>query len=196
MLFHVYLHTKREGLRTIVHGDDYCTAGTSKSLDWFQKALEAKYQIKTQRIGQGPGKVLEGQVLNRVVRMTSRGYELEADLRHAELVVEQLGLKASKGVSTPGRREDKPEGEQEGHESEKELTNNEATLFRGIAARCNYLAFDRPDMQYAAKEICREMSKPTNRALDRLERLGRYLKQCPRLVRQFDQQTEQETMEI
>ena len=28
-----------------------------------------------------------------------------------------------------------------------EITGSDATRFRGVAARCNYLAFDRPDIQ-------------------------------------------------
>jgi hypothetical protein len=68
----------------------------------MQAVLAKKYEIKTQRIGQGKGKTAEGQVLNRVVRRTSAGFELEADLRHAELIVEQLGLQDAKEVSTPG----------------------------------------------------------------------------------------------
>ena len=41
-------------------------------------------------------------MLNRVVRLTKDGREVEADLRHAELIVETLGLKDAKAVSTPG----------------------------------------------------------------------------------------------
>ena len=33
---------------------------------------------------------------------TDSGWELEADLRHAELIVEQLGLTGGKGVNTAG----------------------------------------------------------------------------------------------
>ena len=40
-------------------------------------------------------RLAEGQVLNRVVRWTPEGYELEADLRHAELIIEQLELENS-----------------------------------------------------------------------------------------------------
>ena len=46
--------------------------------------------------------MVEGQVLNRVIRRTDHGYELEADLRHAELIVEQLDLQSCKAVATPG----------------------------------------------------------------------------------------------
>ena len=94
----------------------------------------------------------EGQVLNRVVRHTPQGFELEADLRHAELIVEQLDLETSKFVVMPGVDTevtcavwtDEPEGE--------ELAPEFATKCRAIAARCNDLQPDRPDIQYAVKE--------------------------------------------
>ena len=63
----------------------------------MEDLLAKKYEIKTQSIGRGKErkgdhKKTEGQVLNRVVKRTDNGWELEADLRHAELIVEQLGL--------------------------------------------------------------------------------------------------------
>ena len=36
---------------------------------------------------------------------------------------------------------------------------NDISLFRGLAARCNDMALDRPDVQYCAKEICREIAQ-------------------------------------
>ena len=114
----------------------------------------------------------EGQVLNRVIRCTRDGYELEADLRHAELIIEQLGMKDAKPVVTPGidtevecqAWSDEPE--------EDELEQSEATRYRAIAARCNYLQPDRPDIQYAVKECCRLMSRPTARAMEMLSASG------------------------
>ena len=76
------------------------------------------------------------------------------------------------------------------------MTGEDATRFRGVVARCNYLAFDRPDIQFATKEICREMSKPTTGSLRRLKRLGQYLKGKPRLVWSFDMQSECTTIDI
>ena len=124
----------------------------------------------------------EGQVLNRVIRRTTQGYELEADLRHAELIVEQLELQDCKPVTTAGvdteiecaAWSEEPEGE--------ELPASEATRYRAIGARCNYLQPDRPDIQYAVKEVCRLMSRPTARAWELLKRVGRYLKGRPRLI--------------
>ena len=54
--------------------------------------------------------------------------------------------------------------------------------FRAVAARANYVSADRPDTQFAAKEVCRWMAKPSAVALAGLKRLGRYLEGKPRLV--------------
>ena len=43
---------------------------------------------------------------------------------------------------------------------ETPLEGAEAKLFRGIAARLNYLGPDRPDIQYAVKEAARTMASP------------------------------------
>ena len=58
----------------------------------MEDVLAKKYEIKTHRIGEGKkrngeDKKKEGQVLNRVVRKTKAGRELESDLRHAELII-------------------------------------------------------------------------------------------------------------
>ena len=74
-------------------------------------------------------------------------------------------------------------------EDEVTLVGAELTRFRGIAARANYLAADRPDMQYASKEICRHMSAPTCVSMLALKRLCRYLLGCRRLVYRFEWQT-------
>ena len=55
----------------------------------MEDLLVKKYEIKTQRIEKGKTrkgdkKKNEAQVLNRVVRRSDEGWELEADLRHAE----------------------------------------------------------------------------------------------------------------
>ena len=60
------------------------------------------------------------------------------------------------------------------------------TSFRAAAARSNYLSIDRPDCQFASKEICRLMTAPTRRGHASLKRLCRYLVGRPRLVHVFD----------
>ena len=72
-------------------------------------------------------------------------------------LIEDLELVGAKSCVTPGI---KPLAEQ--FETDKPLSPDMHTVFRAIAARANYLSADRPDCQYAAKEICRWMSSPTN----------------------------------
>ena len=64
----------------------------------------------------------------------------------------------------------------------RELLEREHTRFRGLAARANYLAADRPDIVFAAKEICRWMQEPTGLGVQALKRLARSLVGKPRLI--------------
>ena len=62
------------------------------------------------------------------------------------------------------------------------LDQEEATAYRALAARANYLALDRPDVAVATKELCREFSAPTVHSFQKLKRLVRYLQHHPRLA--------------
>ena len=76
---------------------------------------------------------------------------MEADPRHCESIVEQFDVENFKFISTPG-----VEGkDEEDGEDDDELGKAKVSEYRGIAARINYLAADRPDLQYATKEVCR-----------------------------------------
>ena len=61
----------------------------------------------------------------------------------------------------------------------------EGSRFRALAARLNYLAMDRSDMQFAAKECCRRMAKPRLGDWTLLKRAGRYLRGRPRCIQAF-----------
>ena len=55
------------------------------------------------------------------------------------------------------------------------MPEGEAKVFRALAARANYLAADRLDIQFAAKEVCRDMAKPRRSSMTKMKRLARYL---------------------
>jgi hypothetical protein len=185
------------GVHTMVHGDDYVSAGSDQSLRWLKMQLEKKFDFKTSVLGEGPGDQREVKVLNRVLRLTEEGIEYEADPRHAELIVRGMGMTDAKGVSTAGVDEPIHGTGHEGVESEGEpLGQEEATAYRAIAARANYLAPDRPDMQYATKEICRRMCEPKQKDWMRLKRLARYLVHRPRVVAKFLWQREGSSLEV
>ena len=120
----------------------------------------------------------EARVLSRIVRCCASGWEYEPDQCHAELIVQAMGLKEAKAVKTPG--EDEPQWKME--DNEQMLSASEASQYRAVAARANYLALDRLDIQYATKECCRGMAQPQVRHLSMLKRLARYLVGKPRVV--------------
>ena len=162
----------------MVHGDDYVSAGRKSDRLWLEGVLGKEYELKTQHIGPCKSGTSEGNVFNRIVKWHEGGWQFEADPRHCELVIEQLGMQSTKGLSTPGADNDDNDTE----EDNVELTGRDVTLLRGLAARCNYLSLDRPDIQYAAKEVCREMRRPVQGSLRKLRHLARYLISKPRLV--------------
>ena len=84
-------------------------------------------------------------------------------------------------MQTPG------EDEKSWQEEDRECLNNQVpSQYRALAARANYLALDRPDIQCAAKEICGEMSNLTGGDLRGLRRLGGYFVGRPMSVWCFD----------
>ena len=145
----VFYHEQR-AIRTYVHGDDYVSTGTTENLQWLKTQLENKYQVKTQVLGPGEGQMMEVTILNRIVSWNSaEGIIYEADPRHTEIIIEQLGLCDAKTVSSPGTKE---EGRtQPGNEHK--LNTNERTKYWAIVARCNYLSRDRPEYYVHGERI-------------------------------------------
>ena len=174
----VFVHRARN-LATSVHGDDFTTSGPKVELDWFEAKLESRYELrKGGRLGPGRNDSKEILVLNRAIRWTESGLEYEADPRQAERLLEGLGLDDKcNSTATPGLR-----ALVEQLVDDKAVPVNEVTGFRGQAARANYLAADRIDLQFAAKEVCRYMSAPTETSVAAMKRLGRYLLGHKRLV--------------
>ena len=90
-------HPERS-IKTLAHGVDDISAGDEASMKWMEQELATAYEIQTQKLGMGKDCQQEGKVLNRIIRCADVGWEIEADPRHAELLVEQLGI-VDKGVT-------------------------------------------------------------------------------------------------
>ena len=82
------------------------------------------------------------------------------------------------------------DNEDEDAETQEELDAAATRLYRGVAARLNYISPDRPDIAFAVKEAARNMQKPTMSDLKKLRKIGKYLIGCPRLVAEFRYQNE------
>ena len=77
-------------------------------------------------MGKGIGYKNEGKVLNRVLRVTEDGWEMDSDPRNAELVVEQWGLKDGKGIGTPGLSS----ADEDDNDEDVPLTGADITSYR------------------------------------------------------------------
>ena len=191
-------HHPKTGVQVFRHGDDFVVLGTRQQQKGFLAELGRTLIVKhLATLGPNPalGDSKEVRILNRIVRWVKPPYgagnerlEYEADPRHAELIVHQLGLSASsRGVSTPGEKS-KP-----GADFSTKVSKEDHALYRSATMRLCYLALDRPDLQYPAKELARWMQAPTLGDLEALKRVARYLVSHGRLVQQFVRQVAEPT---
>lgn len=74
-------------IRTLAHGDDNLSCGRRSESYWPESQLNKAYKAKTQRLRKPAGHELR---CYHAVRITSMGFEIEAEQRHAELSNEQM----------------------------------------------------------------------------------------------------------
>lgn len=102
---------------------------------------------------------------------SNAGITYEPEQRHAELIVQGVGLQhKDKAVNTPGI---KPASGKEEMDDDEPLSGTEATQYRALVPRGLYLSQDRTDIQYAVNQLSRAMAMPTCGDWRRLKRLAR-----------------------
>ena len=177
-LFH---HADRDIL-TLVHGDDFMSTAKAAELDWLNNVLRKELAVKTEILGPAGEKDAKQQImfLNRVITWEAAGIRYEADPRHAEIIVSQMGLEGTnpRGVSTPGVKDAFIRCEDDGENPQ--MSAQDASGYRGLAARANFLSQDRLDLQYASKELSRAMAVPRQGDWEPMKRFARYLLLRPR----------------
>ena len=90
------------GISVSVHGDDVTVKASREDAEWVIRKFKEKYEIKTQMIGEAANLDKQLQILNKMVRWSSRGLWIEADPRHVKEVIRALGLEDASPVPTPG----------------------------------------------------------------------------------------------
>ena len=89
------------------------------------------------------------------------------------MILEHFGFDMDTRLLTKNGYRDRSEAQGE-HEPQK-LQKKEESGFRAIAARANNMAIDVPNAQLPTKDVCRDKSKPSVAAYERVKRLARYL---------------------
>ena len=154
----MFFHRERAWVCS-VHGGDLTTEGRKRHLDWFKQELSEFYELKAaHRFGLVAPDEKEAWVLNQIVRWITQGLEYLA-ARQCETLLRDLKLDGEgvKAVGTLAVRAIKDQ-----LDADVELPRAQASPYRAVAARSNYFAADRPGIQFAAKECCQWISKPTD----------------------------------
>ena len=163
--------------------DDFTFSGKQADLLWIKSKMEESYELKMRAmLGDEFGDDKEITILNRRISWKEGCLHYEADTKHVDEILKYFNLNdESEILVVPFVRETKEELARE----DVELPADIATEFRGLAARANYLSLDRVDIQYATKEICRDMAVPKASSMSKMKRLARYLLGSPRQVIMF-----------
>ena len=172
-------------VRLLVHGDDFLVLADEDGHRFVDKVLSEEYEFKCDgHIGPECEKD-SMTVLNRVVSNDSQTGTVtyEADPRHAEALVRDLGLESAKAAKTPA---EKKKGSDLKAMLEAQPLNAELQkAYRSHTMRAAFLAQDRPDIAEATKSLARHMKEPTEWAWADLKRLVRYLRGNPRLIYEY-----------
>lgn len=185
----VLFHHKERDLSAAVHGDDFVFTGYDEDLKWAADYIKGCFEVKVRAVlGAGSDDDKEVTVLGRTVRWRPWGIEYEADAKHRRLLLAQFGLEGG-AKSLEGNGEADP-GEVGDNGDDDELDSSEATQYRAAVARMNFLGQDSPDLQFPAKELSKDMSRPTVGSWKRLKKAVRFLVGRRRVVWNFPWQEE------
>ena len=126
--------------RGLVHGDDFVVLADDDGLKEMDQLLNSKYTAKwLATVGSEPGDDKEALFLHRVVRHCPADehgedrLEIEADSRHAQRIIADLGLQNAKSVDTPAVK--RTAAEVEATKREPVVAQKVQTLFRSNTMR-------------------------------------------------------------
>ncbi|CAE7240586.1 unnamed protein product [Symbiodinium natans] len=188
-------YNEKEDVRLLVHGDDFFCLADDEGHAYLDKALSERYEYRCDgHIGPTHGDQMV--VLNRLICYDKETGKVtyEADPRHVEALVRELGLEKAKAVRTPAEK--KKQGEVMKTLEMPPMNDAMQRSYRSITMRAAFLAQDRPDIAEATKSLARHMKAPHEAAWSDLKRLGRYLSGKPRLVYEYHPQRFQKDLTV
>ena len=154
-------------------------AADGENLWWMMREVDKKFEAKTCVLGAENGMVREATFLNRKLVWSAEGTRCEPDPKHASIIMEETGTENSKDL-----KELASVIQDNGEIHEDEYMDDEAAnKLRAVAARANFLARDRTDLQQACRCVCSHMAKPSKGYYGMMKRIGRYFSRssamCP-----------------
>ena len=106
-------YQKTRDISVVVHGDDFTALGADADLDHYEQKPAEHFELNIRgRIGEGCTGPNEIRILNRCVKLTTKGLICEADPRHVDIIAGAFNLTSkSSGVGNPGVKEPDADGE-------------------------------------------------------------------------------------
>jgi len=169
----------------VVHVDDLTLAGPTKQVKNHLAALHTKFAMKTTGLLTKEGD--KTSILGRTLERTAKGYLLHSDSKLVASVIKDLGLEQAKPAATPGIKDEPEQAEPLGPEAHRR--------YRTLVGRLLYMSLDRADIQYAVKELSRQLHAPTEHSMVKLKRLGRYLVGRPTSALRFKVESRPDVLE-
>ncbi len=117
----------------------------AQHLDVWQVRNEVRF------LGPDSGMRQAIKVLNRAVRCSSDGIQYEAAQRHTDIIIKAMDVEDARPMAGPGTQEPREEAAE--RERAAAMPQSEATMYRGIAARLNYLSLGRVDLHLTANPV-------------------------------------------
>ena len=116
--------------------------------------------------------------ITRKTQWHQNGISYEGGQKCVRSLLKECELEDSSAVCSPGITSEK----REVADNPQFMEPKPAAQYRRCAALLNYIALDRCDISFAAKEVSRTMASPVVGDEIRLKRIARYLRRKPRVI--------------
>ena len=165
-----FLHEPTNTLIAI-HADEVVFATPRESVEFIYQLFEREMML---RRGSVISKDVWTPYLGRLYRRTEKGFEVKIPERFWQGVFDLLGLKA--GTSGKKMVVVTPFATQLGHQTGTQTLSQELLrLYRTLTRKIMWAGGERPELLYAAKELCRHFGDATQSDLAAAKHLAYYL---------------------
>ena len=152
----------------VIHVDDVLMLGNVERCDLAMNELKTKIKIHETGRGEKTGDTLT--FVGKLLTLTDVGYLIQGSKKVIDATIETARVEKSKKVDTPLVAY--THGQQEAAE---ELDREGVHEYRSLLGKEMYVAWDRPDIQYATNVAARSCARPTTMDMMRVKRIARYL---------------------
>ena len=156
-----------------MHMDDLYGCGPEGNVKKFLESIHQQVKMKSEIHGPGD----EFTHLKRVRSLDNEGnMHIRPDPKHIQAAVEILGIVGCRPASTPAVA-----GGTQSKKWEKEvpLDEEDSKIYRSVTGILMYLSPDRPDAQFAIRELTKSLKEPLGEDMTKLIRVVRYLSGTP-----------------